>query len=134
MLTPTCPLPKLRLVHPFIRHSAVLRRAGRSQADCTRGLGEVTTPCCLLASCLLDEATVHLQGKWLSCVRQFIFWWIAACFSCRNLAENIYIYKETERIRHEGILQPSFSFFSESSSCKVEILGYFSIVQVFCCE
>lgn len=62
---PPVPLRELRPMHPFIRHSAVLRHAGRSWADCTGGLGEVTTPCCLLASCLLDDATVHLQGKWL---------------------------------------------------------------------
>lgn len=57
-----------QLVRPSIRHSAVPRRAGRSRADCTRGLGGVTTPCCLLGSCLLDDMTVHLKGKLVVCV------------------------------------------------------------------
>lgn len=86
---PPVPLPEPRPVHPFIRHSAVLRRAGRSRAGWTRGLGEVTTPCCLLASCLLDDATVHLQGKWVLACGNLSFVRIAACFSCRHFAENL---------------------------------------------
>lgn len=86
---PPVPLPELRPAHPFIRHSAVLRRAGRSRADCTRGLREVTAPCCLLASCLLDDATVHLQGKWILAYGKLSFLWIAACFSCRHFVKNL---------------------------------------------
>lgn len=81
-VTDSCspPPPDPQLLRPSIRHSAVPRRAGRSRADCTRGLGGVTTPCCLLGACLFDDMTVHLKGKLVLCVQRSVFLWKATYF------------------------------------------------------
>ena len=67
------PPPRARArpsLHPSL---AVPRRAGRSRADCTRGLGRVTTPCCLLGSRSLHDVALHFKGKSAPCVWWFVF-------------------------------------------------------------
>lgn len=54
-VTDSCspPPPDPQLPSPSIHHSAVPRQAGRSRTDCTKGLGGVTGPRCLLGSVFL---------------------------------------------------------------------------------
>lgn len=56
------PLPVPSLSHSSCIPPSVTPsyRGSRSHHDCTRSLLRVATPCCLLALCLLDDATVHL--------------------------------------------------------------------------
>lgn len=84
------PPPDPQLLRPSIHHSAVPRRAGKSWADCTRGLGGVTTPCCLLSLHLFEDMTVHLKGKLVLCVQ-----WKVTYYLCRTVVLITRIYKVT---------------------------------------
>lgn len=100
-----------QLLRPSIHHSAVPRRAGRSWADCTRGLGGVTTPCCLLSLRLFEDMTAHLKGKLVFCAQ-----WKVPYYLCRAVVLITRIHKATSvsiremLLAHSNVAETSPSF------------------------
>lgn len=102
----------LMLTPPTSAHSSSvtpLSRGEQAGAGLTvqEVLEGVTTPCCLLGSCLFDDGTVHLKGKLALCVQRSVFLWVVTYCLCRYFIQMTGLYKDTlVSIRHMILLLP----------------------------